>query len=199
MPVYICLVYFSCFFFSSSLILSFPFLLLESSTSVTSYIVQVIYIHLSWIIQPLQISLLPLILQFEALFVKLWLTELGRVKNVGYSLLRLRTEQYHWVSLLLFWLNVNNKAHNLWLCTNTPARRLNFHNCEHMNHRVTGLMQITGQFRCINERGSTCTDQQAVLLFTYTRIKAFISCCPRELRTKIMHDFLFPKFIMNIM
>jgi hypothetical protein len=51
-------------FVSNLLILSFkyifPFFFPENSPSVTSYIVQIISIHLVWILQPLQFILLPL-------------------------------------------------------------------------------------------------------------------------------------------
>jgi len=50
----------------------FPLFVLESSTGFMSRILQVISIYLTWILQPLQFSLLPFIESFWVLFIILW-------------------------------------------------------------------------------------------------------------------------------
>ena len=51
------------------------------SASITSYIVQIIYIASAWILYPLHFSLLPLTYEIYTFFVKLWFMLLSFVQT----------------------------------------------------------------------------------------------------------------------
>jgi len=75
MLLYKSVIFLSLLFISSSLVFVFqiiPLFVPETSTNFMPYIVQIISICLSWILQPLEFSLLPLIWKFWEHFIKPW-------------------------------------------------------------------------------------------------------------------------------